>query len=142
MTTSLATAKAAALACAAALALTAAPSSAEALEGLPSLQDVAPDAVQISPHIPHMGEHWAEPDNVPTGPIYCVIEGRVACVEFMFEMTDLEAGKDWVNLAPGIHTPPISHIDIEFKPGGIEPNPVLLDQVHIYLADPDTLARH
>jgi len=29
------------------------------LEGLPLLEDVAADAVQISLHVPNMGAHWA-----------------------------------------------------------------------------------
>src|SRR5690606_17894237 len=112
------------------------------LAALPSLETVAPDAIQISPHVPHMGGHWAKPENRPVGPIFCFIVGLVSCVELKLEMMDLEAGTDWVRLAPGIETPPISHIDIEFKPEGIEPNPVPLYQVHIYFTDPDTLARH
>lgn len=53
------------------------------LEGLPLLADVAPDAVQISPHVPNMGAHWARTDDLPTGPIYCEIEGHVVCVEYI-----------------------------------------------------------
>jgi len=112
------------------------------LNGLPALSEVAPDAVQVSPHMPHMGAHWAEPAHLPDGPIYCVIEGRIVCVEYMFEAGDLQSGRDWTVLKPGIRTPPISHIDVEFKPEGIEPHPVPLYQLHIYFADPEFLARH
>lgn len=111
-------------------------------DALPVLEAVAADAIQISPHVPGMGEHWARPDDLPTGPIYCVIGGRVTCVEYMFQMTDLESGTDWLKLAPGMETPPISHIDIEFKPDGVGPNPVPLYQFHIYFATPDLLAQH
>lgn len=113
-----------------------------ALESLPMLSEVAPDAIQISPHIPRMGQHWANPENLPGGPIYCEIEGRVTCVEYMVNMADLEAGTDWTGLVPGIETPPISHIDIEFKANGIEPNPVPLYQFHIFFASPATLAEN
>lgn len=112
------------------------------LDALPTLEAVAADAIQISPHVPNMGEHWARPGDLPTGPIYCVIEGRVTCVEYMFQMTDLETGTDWLKLAPGMETPPISHIDIEFKPDGVGPNPVPLYQLHIYFATPDLLAQN
>ena len=73
-------------ACAAAM-LTAGPSfgheavNSGALESLPMLSEVAPDAILISPHVPRMGQHWANPENLPGGPIYCEIEGRVTCVD-------------------------------------------------------------
>jgi hypothetical protein len=110
------------------------------LSQLPLLTEVAPKAVRISPHVPNMGEHWAEKQNLPLGPIYCVIRGRVTCVEYMFDSKDLAQGKDWASLLPGIKTPPISHIAMEFKPKGIEPRPVPLYQLHIYFADKETLA--
>lgn len=112
------------------------------LDALPRLEVVAADAIQISPHVPSMGEHWAREADLPIGPIYCVIEGRVTCVEYMFQMTELEEGTDWLKLAPGMETPAISHIDIEFKPEGVGPNPVPLYQLHIYFATPDLLAQH
>lgn len=115
---------------------------ADALDGLPAIATVAPDAVQISPHVPHMGEHWAVPANLPSGPIYCVIDGRVVCVEYMFDAADLAEGANWTGLVPGIDTPPIRHIDVEYKPEGIEPHPVPLYQVHIYFADHAVLAAH
>lgn len=112
------------------------------LEGLPLLEEVASDAIQISPHVPNMGAHWARESDLPTGPIYCVIEGRVVCVEYMFTMEAFEAGTDWTSLTPGIETPPISHIDVEFKAEGIEPNPVPLYQLHIYFAGTEQLDQH
>ncbi len=112
------------------------------LEGLPLLEDVAADAVQISPHVPNMGAHWARESDLPVGPIYCVIEGHVVCVEYMFTMEAFEAGTDWLALLPGIETPPISHIDVEFKAEGIEPNPVPLYQLHIYFAGAELLDQH
>lgn len=126
------------------LGLAALPAAAEdaALQRLPLLQETAPLAVQVSPRVPGMGEHWAEPDRLPGGPIYCVIEGRIVCVEYMFEAEALAEGTNWLALAPGIETPPISHIDLEFKPQGIEPHPVPLYQLHIYFADRDLLERH
>jgi hypothetical protein len=111
-----------------------------ALDHLPALAEVAPDAVNISPHVPNMGEHWANPADLPIGPIYCVIDGRVVCVEYMVDLEALNAGRDFVGLATGIVTPPVSHIDIEYKAEGIPPHPVPLYQIHIYFADTQTLA--
>ncbi len=112
------------------------------LEGLPLLEDVAAEAVQISPHVPHMGAHWARESDLPVGPIYCVIEGRVVCIEYMFTMEAFRSGTDWLALAPGIQTPPISHIDLEFKPEGVGPAPVPLYQLHIYFAGLELLEQH
>jgi len=110
------------------------------LDHLPVLSEVAPDAVNLSPHVPNMGEHWANPADLPVGPIYCVIDGRVVCVEYMLDLEALNAGTDFVGLATGLESPPISHIDIEYKAEGIPPHPVPLYQIHIYFADTQTLA--
>lgn len=124
------------------IALASGPVTAASLDHLPLLTEVAPGAEQISPHVPHMGEHWAETGNLPTGPIYCVIEGRVVCVEYMFTAEDLAAGESWRGLVPGISTPPITHIDVEYMPDGVGPVQEPLYQFHIYFADPQVLAEH
>jgi len=112
------------------------------LSHLPALSDVAPNAVAISPHVPHMGTHWADPATLPLGPIYCEIEGRVVCVEYMFTAQDLAAGADWTAIPTGMQTPPITHIDLEFKPDGVGPFQQPLYQLHIYFADAEVLAGH
>ena len=112
------------------------------LAGLLLLSDVAPDAIQITPHVPHMGEHWALPQNLPGGPIYCAIDGRVVCIEYMFDASDLADGVNFEGLMPDIETPPIAHIDMQFLPDGVPPHPVPLYQLHIYFAAQDVLAEH
>ena len=112
------------------------------LSHLPLLADVAPNAVAISPHVPQMGVHYADPATLPLGPIYCVIEERVVCVEYMFPASALAAGESWRAMPVGFETPPISHVDLEFKPDGVGPNPVPIYQLHIYFVDPQTLATH
>jgi hypothetical protein len=114
----------------------------ERLSHLPLLSDVAPDTVAISPHVPQMGEHWANPATLPLGPIYCVIDGRVVCVEYMFMAAELAAGADWTGIATGFDTPPITHIDVEYKPDGAGPITDPLYQLHIYFADREVLAAH
>lgn len=118
------------------------PAFANDLHHLPQITDVAPQSVAISPHVPHMGEHFAHPGDLPTGPIYCVIEGRVVCVEYMFTAADLAAGLDWTGLLPGFTTPPISHIDLEHKPEGVGPFAEPLYQLHVYFVAPEVLAAH
>lgn len=126
----------------AALLTLAMPAKADGLSHLPLLSEVAPQAVAISPHVPQMGVHWAEPANLPLGPIYCVIEGRVVCVEYMFLARELAAGTAWTALGTGIQTPPIIRIDMEYKPEGAGPIREPLYQLHIYFAANAVLARH
>jgi hypothetical protein len=124
---------------AAALAV-ATPAAADGLSHLPRVSDIAPDAVAISPHVPHMGEHWANPANLPLGPVYCVIDGHVVCVEYMFLASDLTAGANWTGIGTGMETPPVTRIDMEFKPDGVGPMPVPLYQLHVYFAESEVLA--
>ncbi|TVR08699.1 MAG: hypothetical protein EA385_09355 [Salinarimonadaceae bacterium] len=106
------------------------------------VSEIAPNAVAISPHVPNMGEHWAEPANLPLGPIYCVIDGRVVCVEYMFLVSDLTSGVDWTGITTGMQTPPVTWIDMEYKPNGAGPFQEPLYQLHLYFAESDVLAAH
>lgn len=120
----------------------AAPVAADGLSHLPLLSEIAPDAVAISPHVPHMGAHWAQPANLPLGPIYCEIDGRVVCVEYMFLASDLASGTDWTDIATGMQTPPITRVDMEYKPDGVGPFQEPLYQLHLYFAESEVLAAH
>ena len=120
----------------------AAPAAADGLSHLPLLSAVAPDAVAISPHVPQMGAHWAEPANLPLGPIYCVIDGHVVCVEYMFLASQISSGTDWTGMITGMQTPPITRIDMEYKPDGVGPFQEPLYQLHIYFAEIEVLAEH
>lgn len=130
------------LTCAIACMALATPVAADGLSHLPMLSAVAPDAVAISPHVPHMGVHWAEPANLPLGPIYCEIDGHVVCVEYMFLARDLAAGTDWTGIATGMQTPPITRMDMEYLPDGVGPFQEPLYQLHIYFAEDTVLAAH
>lgn len=118
------------------------PAAADGLSHLPLLSDIAPAAVAISPHVPQMGAHWAEPANLPLGPIYCVIDGRVVCVEYMFLASEFAAATDWTGITTGMQTPPITQIDMEFKPDGAGPFQEPLYQLHLYFAESEVLAAH
>lgn len=127
------------IAAAACLAL-AGPAAADGLSHLPMLSEIAPDAVAISPHVPKMGAHWAKPADLPLGPIYCVIDGRVVCVEYMFLASDLASGADWRGITTEMDTPPLTRIDMEYKPDGVGPFQEPLYQLHLYFADVEVLA--
>ncbi|WP_432261905.1 hypothetical protein [Cupriavidus sp. TMH.W2] len=60
---------------------------------LPVASSLPKNVVQISPVIPGMGEHWADPKDLPLGPIYGVSEGRVIFLEFMIDRATLAKGK-------------------------------------------------
>lgn len=119
-----------------------APAAADGLSHLPMLSEIAPQAVAISPHVPQMGAHWAEPANLPLGPIYCVIDNRIVCAEYMFLASELAAGANWTGITTGMQTPPITRIDMEFKPDGVGPFQEPLYQLHLYFAESDVLAAH
>ncbi len=53
------------------------------------------DVIQLTPCVPTMGEHWADPDpkNMPLGPIYGVINDEVVFVELMPAQADFADGK-------------------------------------------------
>ncbi|MCC5988852.1 MAG: hypothetical protein JJT95_14325 [Pararhodobacter sp.] len=112
------------------------------MQALPMIADIAPQAIAISPHVPQMGEHYAMPADLPTGPIWCVIEGRVVCVEYMFTAAALADGESWTGLPPGGTFPPITHVDFEYKPDGVGPFTEPLYQLHIWFAEPAVLAAY
>lgn len=114
---------------------------ADGLSHLPLVSEVAPDAQAISPHVPHMGVHWANPADLPNGgPIFCEIDGRVVCVEYILPAEAVQGGTDFKGLLPGMETPPITHVDWEYKPDGVGGNPAPVYQLHIYFAGQDVLA--
>ena len=125
-----------------AVALSAGGAAADGISHLPLLSDISTDAEAISPHIPQMGEHWAEPANLPLGPIYCVIEGHVVCVEYMFLASQLNDGISWMDMATGMETPPITFITMEYLPDGVGPIPEPLYQLHLYFAEREVLAEY
>lgn len=93
------------------------------------------DALLVSPCIATMGEHWANPKNLPTGPIYGVWKGKPVFTEIMVTVAQLDKGFSYANIRalPGYH---IDHIDFEFEPHGHEGLPVPHYDVHAYYVSP------
>lgn len=104
--------------------------------GLPGTDILPEGTVQVSPVIPGMGEHWANPGDLPLGPIYCVYEGKVVCLEFMISQEEFSAGKSWTDLSgiPGL--PPVNHVNIGFEANGHEGFEVPHYDMHLYFIDP------
>ena len=109
------------------------------LENLPSVEALPEGVVQVSPFVPGMGEHWADPKNLPFGPIYCVMDGHVTCMEYMIAQYDFEAGKSFTELRPwraGATQPAIDHMEFNFEPHGHEGYDVPHYDVHMYFVSP------
>ena len=111
------------------------------IEGLPTTDKLPEGVVQVSPFVPGMGEHWADPKNLPLGPIYCVMDGHITCMEYMIAQDDFEAGKSFTTLRPwfeGTEQPAIHHIDFNFEPNGHEGYEIPHYDVHMYFVSPET----
>jgi hypothetical protein len=127
-----------------ALALSAAATTAFAADpydALPSAGTLPKDAVQESPIVPLMGEHWAKKDEWPLGPIYCVYKGKIVCLEFMISQEDFVAGKSWPVLAgmPGL--PPVNHVNVGFVPNGHPGYEIPHYDIHMYFVSPEEVAK-
>jgi len=86
--------------------------------------------VMVSPCVPQMGEHWANPQN-PQGPIYGTYKGNVVFSEIMVPKAQFEKGFNFLDLrALRGHT--IDHVDIEYEPHGHEGMPIPHYDIHAY----------
>lgn len=93
------------------------------------------DALLLSPCIAGMGEHWANPKNLPLGPIYGTWQGKPIFTEIMVPLTQLEKGFSYAD----IHALPgytIDHVDFKFEPHGHEGFPVPHYDLHAYYISP------
>jgi uncharacterized protein YjiS (DUF1127 family) len=108
-------------------------------DALPTIKDLPAGTIQVSPPIPGMGEHWARPEDLPLGPIYCVMDGRVICAEFMVAREDLLAGQSFEGLRLGIENglPPVDHLELNAMPHGHEGYEAPHYDVHMYFVPPD-----
>lgn len=86
--------------------------------------------VMVSPCVPGMGEHWANPQNL-NAPIYGTYQGKAVFSEIMVPKAQFEKGFNYLNLRalPG-HA--IDHVDIEYEPHGHEGMPVAHYDIHAY----------
>ena len=95
--------------------------------------------VKVSGVVPGMGEHWANPKDLPLGPIYCVHKGKVICIEYMISQADFQAGKSWPELTGLKSLPPVDHINMGFEPKGHEGYEVPHYDMHVYFVPPSVL---
>lgn len=96
-------------------------------------------AVRFSPCIAKMGEHWADPKNITTGPIYGAWQGKPVFTELIVTLDQLQKGFSYVNIRalPGYT---IDHVDFEFEPHGHGGFPVPDYNIHAYYVSPEMQA--
>ena len=101
---------------------------------LPDASSLPKDVIGVSGVVPTMGEHWANPADLPLGPIYGVSNGKIIFIEYMIDQADFVAGKSFLELSSkaGIELPPVDHIDFNFEPNGHEGYEVPHYDVHLY----------
>lgn len=112
------------------------------LSRMPKAKLLPSGVVQLSPFIPGMGEHWANPKSLPFGPIYCVSGGRIVCMEYMVSQQDFASGKSFEKLMPwfaGAPQPAIHHMEFNFNPKGHAGYEVPHYDVHMFFVSPETL---
>ena len=108
-------------------------------DSLPGVESLPEGTVQLGPLVPKMGEHWAIEADRPFGPIYCVHEGKVVCIEYMIDQADFAAGKSWSDLAGMEGLPPVDHVDITYMPEGHPGHEVPHYDVHMYFLPPEEI---
>ena len=100
-----------------------------------------PDQAQkLSDVVPAMGEHWADPADLPLGPIYLVYEGEVIGIEYMWSDDMLQEveiptpeGPEHLNaLVPLPVGVVVDHVDYAFMPHGHEGFEVPHHDLHMY----------
>ncbi len=93
--------------------------------------------IQLTPCVPTMGEHWADPKKMPLGPIYGVMGDQVTFVELMPAQADFAEGTSWheVLVPPSGQT--IHHVDFDYLPQGHEGYEVPHYDLHAYFVPHD-----
>lgn len=106
----------------------------------PAALKLPDDAIKLTDVIPGMGEHWANPANMPGGPIYLVYEEKVIGIEYMWDEDMMgevsiptpEGDVNFKQLAPVMVGATVDHVDIAFLPDGHEGFEVPHSDAHIW----------
>jgi hypothetical protein len=112
-----------------------------AIDALPSADTLPEGVIQLSPTEPGMGQHWANPADMPLGPIYCVHEGKIVCLEFMIAQEEFTAGQSWPALAGMDGLPAVNHVNIGFLEAGHPGFEVPHYDIHLYFLSPEEMAK-
>lgn len=89
------------------------------MKGAPPPKPIPASYVQVSPCIPTMGTHYANPKMPAAGStIYGVYEGKPVFTEVMLLPKDFASGKSWDDVLKPLPGYAINHVDIEYLPHG------------------------
>ena len=100
--------------------------------GQPPPKPIPSNYVQVSPCIPTMGSHYADPKAPLDGSmIYGVYGGKPVFTEIMLTPKDLASGKNWQNIQP-LPGYTINHVDIDYMPHGHPGMPFAHYDLHAY----------
>ena len=97
-------------------------------------------AQQLSELVPTMGEHWADPAELPLGPIYLVHDGEVIGMEYMWSEEMLQTVSldtpeglfEFFALQPLDVSGTVDHIEVALMPDGHEGFEVPHWDMHLY----------
>jgi hypothetical protein len=97
-------------------------------------------AQKLSDVVPQMGEHWANPAQLPLGPIYLVYRGEVIGLEYMWtedmmqhlSIPTPEGTEELDALGPLPVGVKVDHVDVAFMEHGHEGFDVPHWDIHLY----------
>lgn len=99
----------------------------------PPPKPIPANFVQVSPCVPTMGTHYADPHAPLAGStIYGVYQGKPVFTEVMVTPKDLASGKSWDNTLRPLPGYAIDHVDIDYLPHGHPGMPFAHYDVHAY----------
>ena len=99
----------------------------------PAPKPIPANYVQVSPCIPTMGWHYANPKAPLAGStIYGAYQGKPVFTEIMLLPKDFAAGKDWDDVLKPLPGYAIDHVDIDFLPHGHPGMPFPHYDLHAY----------
>ena len=98
------------------------------------------DAQKLSDVVPAMGEHWANPAQLPLGPVYLVHKGELIGLEYMWtedmmqhlSIPTPEGTEEFDVLVPLPVGVKVDHVDIAFMEHGHEGFDVPHWDMHLY----------
>jgi hypothetical protein len=113
-----------------------------------SEMELPEEAQKLTDVVPAMGEHWADPADLPLGPIFLVYEGEVIGIEYMWSDDMLQEveiptpeGSEHLNaLVPLPVGVVVNHVDYAFMPHGHEGFDVPHHDLHMYFITPEEKA--
>lgn len=103
-----------------------------AMSGPKHPADLPADTQPVSGCIPTMGYHYANPKNLPFGPIYGWYNGKPTFTEIMVDQKLFARGSSWNEQLKPLPGYKIDHVDVWFEPHGHEGYPIPHYDIHAW----------